>query len=255
VSGAADAAGRAARFVAARGDALATARALALAREGSVADALLRLDAHASDAELCLRVCDELGSSSDGRVERVARRLGAEQATDGGFAPELSDLDLRLQRTGLLAGLLAKTAFARPELLDAAGGFLARHFAPERVQEFRWQNLAAYACFFANAPHDASDAVLQWCGRELERGFRSRAFEASQCAWLLAACDAHVLPGARVAPAELAGALLAEQSADGGFGLPVAEAAARIDATLAALVGLRHLAGHLRAVDSARDAR
>jgi hypothetical protein len=250
---AADVFRRAARFVAARGDALASARARVLAREASADDALAQLDE--SDALATLRICEELGARSDARVERVAVRLAQEQADDGGFAAELSDLDLRLQLTGMLAGYLSKTPFARPELLDAAGDFLALHFAPERVQDLQWASLAAYAHFFANAPHDASDGVLQWCGRELERGFRVRAFEASQCAWLLACCDAHVVPGARLEPAELAEALLAEQASDGGFGLPVAEPAVRVEATLMALVGIRHLESHVRAVDSARAAR
>ena len=248
-----DAARRAAAFAAERGGAREAAWARALAREAPPEPALALLDG--KDRLLSLRICDELGVRSDARVERAAAELAAEQAADGGFAGELSDIDLRLQYTGMLAGYLAKTSFARPELIDAAGDFLARHFAPERVQEFQWANLAAYAHFFANAPHDAADAVLQWCGRELERGFRSRAFEAARCAWLLACCDAHVLPGARVQPGELAAALLAEQARDGGFGLPVADAAERVDATLAALVGLRHLAAYVRAVDSARAAR
>jgi hypothetical protein len=224
-----------------------------LASEAPPQDALALLDG--CDALATLRICEELGVRSDARVERIAARLAGEQAPDGGFAAEVANIDLRLQHTGMLAGYLSKTAFARPELIDAAGDFLARHFAPERVQEFQWANLSAYAHFFANAPHDAADAVLQWCGRELERGFRARSFEASQCAWLLACCDAHVVPGARLEPGELAQALLAEQAADGGFGVPVAEAAARVEATLMALVGLRHLEPYARAVDSARAAR
>jgi hypothetical protein len=63
---------------------------------------------------------------------------------------------------------------------------------------------------------------------------------------LLAACDAHGLPGARLARPELALLLCAEQAADGGFGLPVAPAPERVEATLAALLGLRHLAVRAR---------
>jgi len=239
-----DARARAAAFVAAHGDAFARARAAAQVGETSVAAALALLDPRIArggpDASLvALRVCDELGARGDVRVERACAELASSQRDDGGF-DVAGDLDARLVYTGAAAGLLAKTPFARPELLDAAGDFLARHFAPERVQGFRYESVAAYASFFANAPHPESDAVLQWCGRELERGFRARAFDAVRTARVYAGCDAHAMPGARIAQDELAAALRAEQSADGGFGLPVAPAAERVDATLEALVALRH---------------
>jgi hypothetical protein len=239
-----DAQARAAAFVAAHGDPLARARAAAQIGAGSLAAALAELDPRIARAGpdawlLGLRVCDELGARTDARVERVCKQLAAAQREDGGF--ELAgDLDARLVYTGIAAGLLAKTPFARPELLDAAGDFLARHFAPERVQGFRYESLLAYAQFFANAPHAESDAVLQWCGRELERGFRARAFDAVRTARVYAGCDAHAMPGARIAQDELCAALRAEQCADGGFGLPVAPAAERVEATLEALVALRH---------------
>ena len=67
-------------------------------------------------------------------------------------------------------------------------------------------------------PHDAGDEILQWCGRELERGFRARRFSAVRTARVLTWCDAPVLPGAQLEPAELLDALLAEQAPDGGFG-------------------------------------
>jgi hypothetical protein len=239
------AARRAAAFAVAHGDALARARAAALALEGPLSAVLEELDLawpdETEDALLVrLRICDEQGAQADARVERACMRLAALQQPDGGFGAQLED-DARLQRTGMIAGILAKTPFARPALLDAAGDFLARHFAPERVQGFQWENLEACAQFFANAPHERADEVLQWCGRELERGFRARAFDAVRTVRLLAGCDAHVLPGARLAPAELSAALLAEQAGDGGFGLPVAPARERVEPTLDAIVGLRHL--------------
>jgi hypothetical protein len=239
-----DAQARAAAFVATHGDALARARAAAQIGAAPLAAALALLDPRIArggpDAWLlALRVCDELGARGDLRAERACAELASAQREDGGFEVE-GDLDARLGYTGTAAGLLAKTPFARPELLDAAGGFLARHFAPERVQGFRYESLVAYASFFANAPHAESDAVLQWCGRELERGFRARAFDAVRTARVYAGCDAHALPGARIAQDELCAALRAEQSADGGFGLPVAPAGERVEATLEALVALRH---------------
>ena len=237
---------RAAAFVAARGGPLARARAAALADAGPVAAALEQLDLESRGDEpssllFRLRVCDELGARTDARAELACARLVASQRSDGGFEAGSEDLDARLVYTGMAAGYLAKTPFARPEPLDAAGAFLARHFAPERVQGFRFESLLAYAHYFANAPHGEADAVLQWCGRELERGFRARAFDAVRTALVFACCDAHAMPGARLAPAELAAALCAEQSADGGFGLVVASDAERVAASLDALVGLRHL--------------
>lgn len=237
---------RAAAFVARQGGALARARAAALVGSGPVSAALVALDAELPACEdealsLTLRVCDELGARGDARVERACAALASRQAPDGGFCGELADLDLRLQRTGMLAGYLAKSPFARPALLAAAGDFLALHFSPERVQGFQWDNLTAYAHYFANALHERADEVLQWCGRELERGFRAGALEAVRTLRILAWCDAHSLPGARLPREELLSALCAEQAADGGFGLPVAPAAERVAATLDALVGLRHL--------------
>jgi hypothetical protein len=241
---------RAAHFVAARGGALARARAAALGGSGSPKDALAVLGSAPPDASpsaqlLCLRVCDELGQHSDPLARSAGERLAAAQQPDGGFcaeaAPGEDPLDARLTFTGMAAGYLTRMPFARPELLEAAGDFLARHFSPERVQGFRLASVGAYAHFFANALHESADEILQWCGRELERGFRARAFDAVVTVHVFACCDAHALPGARLSREELALALRAEQSADGGFGLPVASDAERVEATLTALVGLRHL--------------
>jgi hypothetical protein len=237
---------RAAAFVARHGDALARARAAALVGSAPASEALVQLDlarpACEDEAlELTLRVCDELGARGDARVERACIALASRQAPDGGFCAEVEDLDRRLQRTGMLAGYLAKTPFARPALLDAAGDFLALYFSPERVQGFQWDNLTAYAHYFANALHERADEVLQWCGRELERGIRAGALDAVRALRILAWCDAHSLPGARLSREELLSGLAAEQAADGGFGVPVAPAEERVGATLDALVALRHL--------------
>ena len=65
--------------------------------------------------------------------------------------------------------------------------------------------------------HEDSDAILQWCGRELERGYRAGAFDAVRTARVLVDCDAPSLPGARLAAGELVAALLGEQAPDGGW--------------------------------------
>ena len=121
------------------------------------------------------------------------------------------------------------------------------------MQGGSWRAIAAYAHCFANVDHDASDAILQWCGRELGRAFVTRAFDAVRTARVLVLCDAHGLPGAQLAREDLVVALLTEQGADGGY--PEWEGEGARDAvasTLDALVALRRLGG---SADYARFAR
>jgi hypothetical protein len=81
--------------------------------------------------------------------------------------------------------------------------------------------------------------VLQWTGRELERGFRARRFDAVQTARVLLYADAPALPGGRVAAAEVVPRILAEQAGDGGWLRPEDPAPeARVRHTLDALAAL-----------------
>jgi hypothetical protein len=96
--------------------------------------------------------------------------------------------------------------------------------------------IAAFASCFANVDHDESDAILQWCGRELGRAFVTRAFDAVRTARVLVSCDAHGLPGAQLAREDLVIALVTEQRADGSF-------ADGVPATLDGLVALRRMGG------------
>ncbi len=144
--------------------------------------------------------------------------------------------------SAMLGGYLARSPFVRPRTLDAVGDFLARHWSPDLVQSGVWANVAGYAHYFANAPHEAADEILQWCGRELERGFRTRLFGAVETLRVLLLCDAHAIPGATLERDELVVSLLTEQEADGGFGPPDAERDARIEATRAGLVALQRFA-------------
>ena len=80
--------------------------------------------------------------------------------------------------SGLIVGCLSGLRSVRARLLDGAADWLAERFTPERVAGFAWRPLAAYSACFANVVHERSDEVLQWCGRELERGFRARRFDA-----------------------------------------------------------------------------
>ncbi len=242
----ASAALRAAGYVDARGDALARLRAAALVGRAAACDVLARLAPARSDAASLrgvLEVCDDLRALADPRVRGWVEQLAQGQAADGGFARG-QPLEARLFETGMIAGHLAKSSTARPELLVRAADFLAEHWTPDRVQGGSWRAIAAHAHCFANIDHDASDAVLQWCGRELGRAFLTRAFDAVRTARVLVYCDAHGLPGAQIAREDLVVALLTEQGSDGGFdGWEGEGARDAVASTLDGLVALRRLAG------------
>jgi hypothetical protein len=173
--------------------------------------------------------------------ERACAYLARVQADDGHWGE--GPLEARLLHTGLLVAHLARSTCARVSMLDAAADHLAARWSPDLLAGFAWEPLAAYASCFANLPHDRGDEILQWCGRELERGFRAGPFRGLRAARLLAWCDAPALPGGRLAPSEVVAALLEAQQPDGGWPASRApDADARVDATLDALAGLRCLA-------------
>jgi hypothetical protein len=237
---------RAAAFVTAHGAALDRARAEALLGIAPVEPALAALAAETAQQTLpalqrLLGVCDDLRSLHAPLVERACAQLCAVQGSDGAWSDAAADA---VHATGMLGGYLAKTRFARVETLQAVGDFLAARWSPDLVQGFQWGNIAAYAHLFANFAHERSDEILQWCGRELERGYRTRAFDAVRTARILVICDAHALPGARLDAQELVAALRAEQTADGSW-QPAAGATppARVEHTLDALVALLRLGG------------
>jgi len=185
----------------------------------------------------------QVGALHGAVVERAVAHLGRAQQPDGRWVPaEDSSEAVAVEATGRIAGVLARTPCVRTRTLDAAADWLAARFAPERVQGFARGALAAYAATFANVPHESSDAILQWCGRELERGFRAGAFDAVRTARLLVDCDAPSLPGARLAANEVVAALLREQAPDGGWPAPGGEPACRVARTLDALAGLARFA-------------
>jgi hypothetical protein len=252
---------RALAFVATWGDELAQRRARVLAGRAGVAPVVDGLaerqlpDGGFPDAAACggaaslaatrsaLAALADLGALHGALVARAADHLARAQRADGSWAPqgEASEADA-LEATGRIAGLLARAACVRARTIDAAAEWLAARFAPERVQGFAVGALAAYAATFANVPHEAGDAILQWCGRELERGFRAGAFDAARTARVLLDCDAPSLPGARLAPGEIVAALLLEQATDGGWPAPGGASAERVARTLDALAALARLA-------------
>lgn len=234
-------------FVLDRGDALARARARAFAGQGDPrqVEALLPLEPGEFDlwqAARLLGICADLRVQGIPRVREICSQVADRQGGDGAWRSEGIGEDEVLYLTGALAGQLAKTRYARPALLEAAGEFLAERWSPERVKAGCWRALAAYAHFFANAGHERSDEILQWCGRELERAFRTRRFDALRTTRILLDCDAHSLPGARFEAGELVAALIAQQASDGSFGA-AEEISARVESTLDALCALRRFSG------------
>ena len=240
-----DAASRAAEFLAREGDPVARAAGAALTGAGAVSDALELLPDAASlpdEAALVpwLGLCADLRALHAPFVEAAAMRAAGAQSADGGFDAE--DRAERLALSAMLGGYLSRCPFVRPRTLQAVGDFLAAHWSPDLVQGGSWANVAGYAHYFANAPHEAADEILQWCGRELERGFRTRTFGALETLHAMLLCDAHAIPGATLERDELVVGLLTEQQPDGGFGAPDEAASERLAATRTGLVALQRFA-------------
>jgi hypothetical protein len=257
VSATAAASARAFRFVAEHGDEASRARAAVLIGSEPLARAEPSLarwaeasgvfaGAAAADPVAALPV---LGALFDLRAldsdlgRRLAAALARAQAQDGSFGRSGSDEEERVFATGRLAGWLAGLRSVRRRLLDGAADFLAARFAPERVGGFAWHPLAAYAACFANVAHERADEILQWCGRELERGFRARRFDAVQTARILLDCSAASLPGAQLDASGIRLALLGEQAGDGSWPAPGdGDTAASVARTLDGLAALARLA-------------
>jgi len=172
----------------------------------------------------------------------ICAALESCQAADGSWGAAGSSEDERIFATGMLGGHFAKTRYARASMLDGAAEYLVERFGPERVQGGNWPAIAAYAHLFANLPHEEADAVLQWPGRELERGFRSGRFDAVRSARVILWCDAPSVPGARLGAPEVIERMLGEQQADGGWlRLDDPSSEARVAHTLDALAALVRL--------------
>ncbi len=255
-AGESDLVARARAFVLAHGDALQRARGTALfdASSRKTVCKLLGAIEDPARAATAIAVLDAIGVRRGAEVERAVAILSAAQRDDGAWSlgDGLDEGDdatdgARVVTTAQIAGQLAKTACARPNVLRAAGAFLAAHWSPDRVQGGDPRAIAGLAQWYANTDDELSDAALQWCGRELERGFRSGAIDALDTARVFALCDAQALPGARLTADEVVLSLAAEQSPDGSFGPASAPLAVRVEATLDALAALQRLAPRKRA--------
>ncbi len=179
-----------------------------------------------------------LGAIHVPAAQRAEAWLRAHQNPDGSFGEASGEAADRLYPTAMLAGILGRSDYVRPVVLEGAGAFLTPLWSPEAVEEGRWSTIAAFSCFFSNVAHDLSDEALQWCGRELERGFRTEHFDAVLTARVLLWCDAPSLPGARLSGDEVARALVAQQEDDGGWPAPPERRVARAWDGLVALLKL-----------------
>ncbi|NNL68062.1 MAG: hypothetical protein HKP30_17570, partial [Myxococcales bacterium] len=184
-----------------------------LAAAGRLApDALL-------DALGILDDLDQLATGPGSPVEAVVRAATARLRDDGSFGAEDAPAAERIVATGMLGGYLVKTLMLRPRIERAIDGFLCRSWDPDRVKTGAWEPIAAYAHWFSLVDSELSDPALQWCGRELDRGFRTRQFDALRTGRVFVLCHAVALPGASLASEEVCEALCNEQTEDGGFAL------------------------------------
>jgi hypothetical protein len=239
---------RAAAFVESAGDEVAIGRARALmgTQPASVVVDLLRdpgFEASVDRLLLTLGILDDLRCTNATPVERACDSLTAFQQSDGSWSDrEGATEDERIFATGMIAGYLAKTPFVRQSTLASAADYLAIRWSPDRVKGSAWGANAAYFHCFALVRHEQADAILQWCGRELERGFRTGVYDAVRTARVFALCKAHALPGTRLAAAELVAPILDEQMDDGGYASPEGSSRrARVFQTLDALAAMERL--------------
>ena len=237
------------RFLVDRGDPFQQLRARCLLGErppSAVTKQLLERGALRAEGPAALlpalEALDQLDQLDAPELEPVVAALAGVLGEDGAWGVAGEALEARIVLTADLAGYLTKTLRLRPRVRDAVDGFLCRTWSPDRVRAGAWAPIAAYAHFFSVNESELSDAALQWCGRELERGFRTRRFDAPATARVFLRCRAVALPGASLTAAELCRALVAEQTEEGGFALSGRALAGEPgEAALDALAGLVHL--------------
>jgi hypothetical protein len=190
-------------------------------------------------------------------VESAVRFLEGQQATDGAYRIPTIGSDRAAEQseifwTGMIAGVLGRTPVSRTSHLAAAGEFLSARFEPDAVEHDGYAALIAFAHFYTNVPDDEGDEALQWCGRALEKGFRSRQAEAVATVRVLLTCDAQAMPGATFDVVELLDRLMEEQAGDGGFAeLSLEGPAARTSQTFDAMLAIVRLCAALDAAPEA----
>lgn len=185
---------------------------------------------------------DALGLLDHPVVEAAVGFLASRQAEDGSFAArEEDDEAARIVWTGAVAGLLARTPFARPSLLDRAEAWLVARWSVERVQGPCYAPILAYTRVLTAMDSEIADEALQWCGRELERGLRTGAFGPLAVARVMLRARARALPGARIEAEEVVVGLVTAQREDGSLAAEPGEPPVR--ATLLGIEALLRLGG------------
>jgi hypothetical protein len=239
---------RSVAFIEAAGDGFARSRARALVGDLPVAAVIERIAVSGTAPAIgelltILAVFDDLGCRGVSPVEIACETLMRTQSRDGSWCDGADAAeDERIFSTGMIAGYLAKTPFVRKSRLDSAADHLASLWEPDRVKGDAWRVTAAYFHCFSLVQHDRADAILQWCGRELERGFRTNVYDVVQTARVFTLCKAHALPGSQLARADIVDRLVEVQSRDGSYA-PRDDSSqnARVAHTLDALVALVRL--------------
>jgi hypothetical protein len=239
---------RSVAFIESAGDELACGRARALVGAQPVSEVIERLPDSGTEPTIgdlltILTIFDDLGCREAPPVEIACETLMRVQGRDGSWCDDADAVENeRIFSTGMIAGYLAKTPFVRKSALDSAADHLASLWEPDRVKGAAWRATAAYFHCFSLVRHDRADAILQWCGRELERGFCTGVYDIVQTARVFTLCKAHALPGSQLARANLIECLVEAQSCDGSY-VPCDDLSrsARVAHTLDALVALVHL--------------
>ena len=187
-----------------------------------------------------LRLLDAAGLKEHPVTERAVAFLCAARSPDGSWS-EATDRteDERLVRTGEVVALLGRSPFAPASVLNAAEGWLREGWSVERVKGPAYGPILAYFAALASIPSELADEALQWCGRELERGYRSGAFGPVATARVFLRCGASALPGAGIRASEVVASLLDAQQEDGGY--PAATLDERVVETLDAAIALARL--------------
>jgi hypothetical protein len=209
---------------------------LAEASADGLPDALLgTLEALITIGDLAARA-----AKSGASLQRAAEYLESAQLEDGSWGAAASTPESRIFATGMLAGYLGRTRIVRQGVLIDAGEFMGEVWHPDLIAGRSWPLLTSFGCFFCSVEHEESDAALQWIGRELEKGYRSRSYDANETLRSLLHCDAMAIPGTTLDPAEMLGALVDEQASDGGYAQlsgnpPAGRVTPTIDAMLAML--------------------
>ncbi|MCP5055206.1 MAG: hypothetical protein GY937_00605 [bacterium] len=185
--------------------------------------AIAAMDGPGGEADLAstakaLGRLETLGLGDHPVPERACVFLCGLQGDDGGWAlPGDADLSERIEWTGRIGGLLAGTPFARQSVLSAAEGFLATHWSVDRVKGPNYAPILAYSRLLTQVQSEIADEVLQWCGKELEYGYRSQLFTPLATARVFLRAGVRALPGANLEAHELVTALITAQQDDGSW--------------------------------------